>query len=270
MARGPAPRLDGSAAPRQEGTPTALLVALSVSVVGHVIGLGLQLALGWRITPLRGIRADRLDVVYEDLGDGALSAAVQERLQQAGQDAPAPSATAPPANIRIPDRALLGLLRSPGAPPEGDGAAQGPGASELGPGGGVWRPDDGVAGGADTGALRSPVVDLTNLIEAAQGDPVLLSYFSAIREQIQQTANGQTWLAADQAVQGVVYLSFVLSRDGAVDAIAVLPDRSVRSRPLQEIGLSIIKAASPFPAFPPSLGETSKTVVVPLEFLVGS
>ena len=113
-------------------------------------------------------------------------------------------------------------------------------------------------------------MDLTNLVDAAQGDPVLLSYFSAIREQIQRAANQQTWMAGEPDAQGLVYVSFVLGAAGKVQAVSIVADRSIPSRQLQDIAMRIVKAASPFAPFPPSLAGASKTVVVPLEFLRGS
>lgn len=113
------------------------------------------------------------------------------------------------------------------------------------------------------------IVDLTNLIEAARGDPVLLSYFSAIREQIQETANRRAWLigAADS---GLVYVSFLLTSSGAVKGVEVVSDRSASSQTLREVALQIVTHAAPFPPFPPSMVEPNKTVVVPLDFLIES
>ena len=122
---------------------------------------------------------------------------------------------------------------------------------------------------ADTMLNRSAFIDLTNLTEASGGDPVLLTYFSAIREQIQRAANRRAWLTGEDH-EGLVYVTFVLTTTGAVQQTAILSDRSVSSRTLQETALRIIEVAAPFPPFPPSIGEPSKTIVVPLEFLLGS
>jgi len=121
----------------------------------------------------------------------------------------------------------------------------------------------------DTTLAHASFVDLTNLTEASGGDPVLLTYFSAIREQIQRAANRQTWLTGEEK-EGLVYVSFVLTAGGAAQRAAVLTDRSVASPTLQDTALRILKDAAPFPPFPPSMGEPSKTIVVPLEFLLGS
>ena len=114
----------------------------------------------------------------------------------------------------------------------------------------------------------SSVVDLTNLADAARGNPVLLTYFSAIREQIQQTANRRSWWTAESA-QGIVYISFLLTSSGTVKEAQIVGERSAPSPALREIALRIVKGAAPFPPFPPSMTEPTKTIVVPLEFLLG-
>ena len=122
---------------------------------------------------------------------------------------------------------------------------------------------------ADIMPDRASVIDLTNLVDAARGDPVLLSYFSAIREQIQRTANTHAWVSG-QSDQGLVFVTFVLASSGTVQGIQIVSDRSAPSPTLQDVALRIVRAASPFPPFPPSIPEPNKTIVVPLEFLLGS
>ena len=209
-----------------------LLIAFSISLICHTAFLGMQLFRSTRQLRLQDKKA--MDIVYE------YQVAEQElmRLQrqlakmEAGQGS-LPGIANPTPQIRIPDRTTLTLPTS------------------------------------ETNVNRTSVVDLTNLVEAAQGDPVLLSYFSAIRERIQSTANKQTWMAGEQS-QGIVYISFVLSNTGQVQAHQILADRSESSRFLQDIAVKIIRGSNPFPPFPPSLKESSRTVVVPLEFLLGS
>ena len=121
---------------------------------------------------------------------------------------------------------------------------------------------------SDIMPARPSIVDLTNLAEAARGDPVLLSYFSAIREQIQQTANRRSWLTGE-AAEGLVYVSFTLSSGGSVDDTAVAAKSTTAQAALREIALRIVRSSAPFPPFPPSIHESSKTIIVPLEFLLG-
>lgn len=121
----------------------------------------------------------------------------------------------------------------------------------------------------DTTLAHASFIDLTNLTEASGGDPVLLTYFSTIREQIQRSANRRAWVTGEEK-EGLVYLSFVLSANGSAQKITVLADRSVSSSTLRATALGILEDAAPFPPFPPSLPDASKTIVIPLEFLLGS
>ena len=221
-----------------------LAMAFGVSLACHLVLLGAQLLdLRW-IAPAGPQHA--LDIIYEyQLAEQEL-ARLQHQLAELAEppkltefgESPGASGGVGGglSHIRIPDRPLA------------EGAARLPGASTT----------------------RSAVVDLTNLVDAAQGDPVLLSYFSAIREQIQRAANQQTWMAGEPDAQGLVYVSFVLGAAGKGQAVSIVADRSIPSRQLQDIAMRIVKAASPFAPFPPSLADASKTVVVPLEFLRGS
>ncbi len=248
----------------QDGVPRPLLWTLAASALVHALVLGVRVV---RWTRERSHMQADLRVFYEAMAEGVASEGRQPRLGEIGAPTPVVSAGAAPVpQIRIAERSAIGL---PGAEP-GVGI---PGAGgfefgdRLGQGGGGG--DAGGQGGG-SGQTRSPVVDLTNLAEAAQGNPVLLSYFSVIREQIQQTANKRTWMTGQERAEGIVYLSFVLSPKGHIQSAAVVPERSVSSSALQGVALNIIKSAGPFPPFPPSMDEPSKTVVVPLEFLMGS
>ena len=122
---------------------------------------------------------------------------------------------------------------------------------------------------ADIMPDRASVIDLTNLVDAARGAPVLLSYFGAIREQIQRSANTRAWVT-EQRDEGLVFVMFTLFSSGVVQDAQVVSDRSAPSAVLQDVALRIVRAASPFPPFPPSIPEPNKTIVVPLEFLLGS
>ena len=207
---------------------------------GISLGLHLALLVG-QLLSLGWFRIDRvrtpIEVVYEYEVAAQELQHLQEQLARAKRDAvAAPSlTTGERVQIRVPDRPLLTADQT---------------VPEILPG-------------------RSSVVDLTNLVDASRGDPVLLSYFSAIREQIQETANRRSWLNGEPT-EGLVYVSFVLTSTGAIQGAAVLPDRSVPSQPLRDISVNIVTTAAPFPPFPPSITEPNKTIVVPLEFLVGS
>ena len=120
-------------------------------------------------------------------------------------------------------------------------------------------------GSGDRGAWET-AIDLTNLAAAAQGNPVLYSYFGAIREQIQQTANTQNWLPQGASDPGTAYVGFIVSPRGTIESTSVVPERSVDSPLLQRTALGIVKASGPFPPFPPSFTDDSMAIVVPIEF----
>lgn len=109
-------------------------------------------------------------------------------------------------------------------------------------------------------------VDLTNLATAAQGDALLYTFYSAIREQIQRIANGRAWLPEGAALSGTVYVGFIIDRTGTIQSTAVIANRSANSTVLQRAALDIVQASAPLPAFPPSFKESSKAIVVPIEF----
>ncbi len=214
----------------------AFIVSFSISVALHLLLLfGQLLPLNWLNAPTT--RAP-LDIVYEyhkaQQGLRHLQAQLS-RAAREGNGVPAPMGINERLMIQIPTRPLLADEHTP----------------------------------AGIASIRPSVINLANLVDAARGDPVLLSYFSAVREQIQQAANRRAWLTAETQ-QGLIYVSFVLTSSGIVRGTEVLSDRSVPSQTLQEAALRIVNSAAPFPAFPPSMTEASKTVVVPLEFLLGS
>ena len=205
------------------------------------LGLHLFLLIGQFIS-VNWYKASRMRQAVEVIYDYEVAKQevqqLQEQLARAKREAvatPTAASSGLRTQIRIPDRPSLATITSLG----------------------------------DTMLAHSPFVDLTNLTEASGGDPVLLTYFSAIREQIQRSANRRTWLTGE-AREGLVYISFVLTASGSAQKTAVLVDRSVASATLQNTALRILEDASPFPPFPPSMEGASKTIVVPLEFLLGS
>ena len=221
------------------------VVAFSLSLTCHV-----ALVMSSTIHPMHWVapRPHRaLDVIYDQPHRSPnqdkerfenqvthLGSPLSPTLQSAGSQG-LPGAQAPLPQIRIPDRAGSGFL---------------PAFHE-------------------SGSMPSASIDLTNLVEAAQGNPVLLSYFTAIREQIQRPANQQTWFAGGPN-GGLVYVSFVLESNGRVRAATIVPERSSSPHALQEVAVRIIRASSPFAPFPPSFSESEKTIIVPLEFLLGT
>jgi len=212
----------------------AFTVAFAISLGAHLSLLVVQLhRLGWL-----GPRSRRLpiDVVYEYKEAEDELQQLRERLAKAKRDAltaSTPGGSGGRPSVRIPERPLISSVES---------------MTALLPG-------------------RAPFVDLTNLVDSARGDPVLMSYFGAIRDEIESAADRRAWFSADIA-EGMVLVSFVVVSDGAIQAMSVLDERSVASARLRDIAMDIVKAAAPFPPFPPSLKESQQTVVIPLEFLL--
>ena len=228
----------------------AFTIAFSVSLGLHlVLLLGQLVSLRW--LPMPSARTP-VEVIYEhEVAERELER-LQEHLARAAQDTaaiPSPSTSGEHPQVRIPDRPSLSDDRSLGAVAAGRPLTDGRALSEFVPG-------------------PPAVVDLTNLVDASRGDPVLLSYFGAIRDQIQQAANRTTWLS-EATTEGLVYVSFTLNASGAIQKVTIVSERSVAAQPLQEAAVRIVRAAAPFPPFPPSMVEPNKTVIVPLEFLLG-
>ena len=208
------------------------VIAFSASLLLHLaLVIGQVLSLEW----FRVLRPTAPVEVFYDYATAQPEARmIQDQLARARRDAvsaPAPSQIGERMQIRVPDRPSLTMD-----------------ATLL-----------------EQLPARGSVVDLADLVNASRGDPVLLSYFGAIRRQIQQTANDPRWGAVDVR-GGLVYISFLLRPDGSIGEIRIVGDRSIPSRSLREIALEIVKAAAPFPPFPPSMGAESKTILQPIEF----
>ncbi|MBI4598529.1 MAG: hypothetical protein HY737_09045 [Candidatus Omnitrophica bacterium] len=217
-----------------------LLAMLGCSLAGHAVVLGVQLITGhWSISvpakkPLR--------LIYESRTTGA----------QREEVPPLP---------RVPSAAL-----GQGVEAGGFGSGASGLLTQIRVGSGAGGAAEAL-GSAESRNAWSGAIDLTNLTVAARGNPVLYSYFAAIREHIQRTADERAWLPHKAEASGTVYIGFVIHRNGAADAADVVAERSVASSLLQSIALRIVKASSPFPPFPPSAQEPSKLLVVPLEFI---
>ena len=211
-------------------------LAFSISLGLHLLLLITQFISWHWAAPLKMRRAVEIIYDYEVAKEEVQQ--LQEQLARAKREAvatPTSVSSGLRTQIRIPDRPSLAAVTSLG----------------------------------DTTLSPSSYIDLTNLTEASGGDPVLLTYFGAIREQIQHSANRRAWVT-EEGDGGMVYLTFVLTANGSAQKLSVLSDRSAASSMLRETALSILEYAAPFPPFPPSMPDASKTIVIPLEFLVGS
>lgn len=236
----------------------AFLWALGISVMCHAVVIVTQTVAG-RPLASRPIGRKPLEVIYEQSASDRHAQSQDTLADVKARSAVLPTMAMSTHRIQV-GGGLNELLLADRVPGRGEGQ----GATTLGwPGGGA------AALLNDPLPFRAAVVDLSNLVEASHGDPVLLSYFSAVRERIQRTANQQTWMSAE-ASEGIVYIAFLLTAQGQTMSPRALPERSVSSLRLQEIAVQIVAASGPFPPLPPSLQGAPKTIVVPLEFLRGS
>ena len=214
-------------------TDRAFLGAFGSSVAIHLCLLGLGVfSLGW----LKTQRAqESLEVIYEAM-------AAEQQLQQlslqhaqamrAGIVGPAPSQPlGGSVHLHIPEGSLLAS--------------------------GDLIPDIRVA--------QHSVIDLTNPMEAAQGNPMLLAYLNALKDHITQTVDAHPEWRKGVVGEGLVYVAFVLTPDGSLEDLSLVPKRSSGIAALRDIALRIVRSSAPFPSFPPSMQEP-RTILVPFEF----
>jgi hypothetical protein len=229
--------------------PRLLGMMVACSLAAHAAAL-LWIAFG----PHSGSSASRLKhpfrLVYESktVHEEGSSVDVRARLRQL----PAPS-TNRSLKINVPvtsvnrDIGVLTGVRDPG----------GAGSSN------VWGSP--LAGSGAGGTLAN-AIDLTDIVSAARGDPVSLTYFGAIREQIQRVADGQNWLPDGKPSGGLVYVSFMVDRQGRIQSARPAAEEPEVLAALGDLALQIVKASAPFPEFPPSFDQQSLAIRVPLDF----
>jgi hypothetical protein len=231
-----------------------LTITMGVSLAGHVVAIAVFLLTsgwkGWART------AGPVKIVYESEGPADQVPWTHEvtRIQVGLRQAPPPSAV-------LPEQSMgEGFELGPLGPDVSSLAAD----NEVGGGGLVMWGEAGSEG--EAGSSWSSAIDLNDLTGMFQSNPVLYSYFSAIRERIQAAANQEAWQPMDPSAAGIVYVGFVLNRSGAIESADVLEDRSAGSEALRDVALRIVSASGPFLPFPPSFPESSKAIVVPIEF----
>lgn len=236
-----------------------LALALGLSLGIHIVFLSAQVVF-YKFGPKTSSRQAKLIYHKEQ---------VPAASEWTSKQQPVPAAT----QVRELARSMTATLPGPGAGRVSVGAkdratALGAPNPERAVGSGArWGNAPGGAGAGDPGRdVWASAVDLTDLAAAAQGNPVLFSYFGAIREQIQRTADARAWLPEQENGSGVVYVGFVIGRTGALRSSSVVPERSTASPVLCRVALQIIQASNPFLPLPPSFTESSKAVVVPIEF----
>ena len=96
-------------------------------------------------------------------------------------------------------------------------------------------------------------------------NPQYLSYNDRIRDKIRNRA--YFYIDDPKFQAGEVYMTFVVTSDGALKDLQVINDRSHANDYLRTVGLRSIKESSPFPPFPSELKypELSFNVVISFE-----
>ena len=95
------------------------------------------------------------------------------------------------------------------------------------------------------------------------GSPSYINYYQLVREKIKRAAYKNYSLDEE----GEVYISFIISGDGALQEVRIMEERTDSSSFLQEVALNSVKDASPFPIFPKELDypQLSFNVIISFE-----
>lgn len=99
-------------------------------------------------------------------------------------------------------------------------------------------------------------------------NPKYLNYHELIRSKIKNRA--YRYVDDPRFKAGEVYLTFVLSSDGALRDIKIIGDRTAANDYLQGVGLRSIKESSPFPPFPSDLKYPELTFNVVISFEINN
>lgn len=92
-------------------------------------------------------------------------------------------------------------------------------------------------------------VTLPALSDEKLENPQYLNYYQLIREKIRKTA----YANYNRQINGAVYLSFVIARNGQLKELRADEGKMLPHPYLKNVALTSIRAASPFPEFPPDL-----------------
>lgn len=95
-------------------------------------------------------------------------------------------------------------------------------------------------------------------------NPTYANYYSLVRGRIRQRA----YFNYSEYYAGEVYLTFILTSDGALKDIKIIEERTTGGQYLRTIGLKSIKEANPFPPFPKDLRYPELTFNVVISFQV--
>ncbi len=95
-------------------------------------------------------------------------------------------------------------------------------------------------------------------------NPNYANYYSLVRARIKQRA----YFNYSDNYIGEVYLTFILTSDGALKELQILENRTTGGSFLRTIGLKSVKEAAPFPPFPKELRYPELTFNVVISFQV--
>ncbi len=96
-------------------------------------------------------------------------------------------------------------------------------------------------------------------------NPLYKNYYGIIRENIKKEA----YRNYTKYEEGEVYLSFVISSEGALLDINLFKEKSKASEFLQNVALRSVKNAAPYPKFPAELNYPKLTFNVIISFELG-
>jgi TonB family protein len=94
--------------------------------------------------------------------------------------------------------------------------------------------------------ISLPAVDMD---KSKINNPSYISYYQLVREKIRRSAY-QNYTRTET---GEAYLSFVVARDGGLEDVHVIDERSSQNSYLQATALKSIRESAPFPVFPKDL-----------------
>ena len=111
-------------------------------------------------------------------------------------------------------------------------------------------------------AYSSPVLKSEKIT-----NPQYLSYNESIRQKIKQRA--YQYVRHHDFEAGSVYLTFIIKKDGTLQDIKIIEDKTNANDYLRNIGPKSVREASPFAPFPADLNYPELTFNVVMSFEVG-
>ena len=106
---------------------------------------------------------------------------------------------------------------------------------------------------------------ISSKLESKMDNPLYKTYYEKIRDKIKK----QAYKNYTKFEEGEVYLSFIISSDGLLKDTNLFKDKSSANDFLQDIALSSVKKAAPYPEFPPDLNFPQLSFNVIISFELG-